>query len=560
MRRQLKNKVFSTLLCVAVSLSMAACGSGTDQTVADAEPAAESTQEMAENTQEGGSESSEEPQKREETVTITVEVFDRGEYPEELGTITDNKWTRMMQEKVLEELNIDLQFMAIPRSDEVTKIQALMAADSEPDIFYTYDQAQMIQWAAAEALADLTPYMEAGGGKELSDYMGEDAMRYGQIEGVQYAVNAPRFDLGQYCCFIRKDMLDAVGVELGELNGHYAMTPSELKDAMIKIKEAGLCDYPIAIRNHHDSRACIEGAFLTDSSEESWAQARFDGYFTIDKEGDKEGFRFLNSCYNEGLINPDFALYDFNNVAEMVASGQTAFWSDDYWLFPDYLNALYEAEPDAEVVAMELTHEDGTPAIYERYSPIGAFGMVSSSCEDVEAAVDVLNWLITSEDAHLITHHGVEGENFEYQDGKIVVIETDDPNWQSQRGGGDLNVMLNNDPCSADLEYAEQTLRDKYAIKYPEHGDKIADAELAGKEIASSEGKIAFPPINQTIQAEIDYAAELPENATSLVISSITAPADKFDETFENGYETYMNNGGEQRQQERLEAYQNSLK
>lgn len=559
MRRQFKNKVVSTLLCVAVSLSMAGCGSSTDQAAADVDSSAESTQEAAESEQ-GGQESAEGEQKREETVTITVEVFDRGEYPEDLGTITDNKWTRMMQDKVMEELNIDLQFAAIPRSDEVTKIQALMAADSEPDIFYTYDQAQVIQWAGAEALADLAPYLEAGGGKELSDYLGEEILKYGMIEGKQYAVNAPRYDQGQYCCFIRKDMLDKVGVELGELNGHYAMKPSELKDAMLKIKEAGLCDYPIAIRNSHDSRACIEGAFLTDSSDEGWAQTRYDGYFTVDKEGDKEGLRFLNGCYNEGLINPDFALYDFNNISEMIAAGQVAFWSDDYWLFPDYLNALYEAEPEAEVVAMELTHEDGTPAYYEKYAPIGAYGMVSSSCEDVEAAVEVLNWLITSEDAHLIIHHGVEGENFEYQNGEIVALHPDAEQWQTERGGGDLDVMLNNDPCSADSELAAQGLREKYAIKYPEYGEKIADAELDGKEIAVSEGKVAFPPINEVIQSELDYVAELGENSTNLVISSITAPADKFDETFESCYEIYMNDGGEARQQERLEAYRNSQK
>ena len=42
-------------------------------------------------------------------------------------------------------------------------------------------------------------------------------------------------------------MLDQVGVELSELNGHYAIKPSELKDVLIKVKEAGLCDYPIGM-------------------------------------------------------------------------------------------------------------------------------------------------------------------------------------------------------------------------------------------------------------------------------------------------------------------------
>lgn len=562
MRKQFKNKALSTLLCIAVPLSMAACGSDADKTSLEAETSTGSAQESSkESAQETSQETSETAQRREETVTITVEAFDRGNYPEELGTVTDNKWTRMVHDKLLEEFNIDLQYVAIPRSDEVTKIQALMAADSEPDIFYTYDQNQMIQWADAEALADLAPYLESGAGKELADYLGEDVLRYGQIEGKQYAVNALRYDQGLHCSYIRKDMLDKVDVKLGELNGHYTIKPSELEDAMIKIKEKGLCDYPIAIRNSHDSRACIEGAFLKETSEESWIQGKIDGYFTIDKDGDKEGFRFLNSCYNKGLINPDFALYDFNNITEMIASGQAAFWGDCYWLFSDHINALYEAEPDAEVVAVEVIHEDGSPAYYEKYAPIGAYGMVSSNCEDVEAALEVLNWLMTSEDAHLITHHGIEGEGFEYQDGRIVKIDTD-PNvpWQNFRTGGDLNVLLNDDPCKKDREYNEQGVREGYILKYPEYAEKIADAYLTGGAIAISEGKIPVPPVNQIIQADIDYAAELSENATNLVISSITAPVDKFDEVFEACYETFMRDGGEQRAEERLEAYRSSQK
>lgn len=564
MKKQLKNKVVSALLCAALPLSMVGCGSSAGTADADAEAVTESVQET---TQETGEETEGETAKREETVTITVETFDRGNYPEAYGTVTDNRWTKMIHDKVLEELNIDLQYVAIPRSDEVTKIQALMAADSEPDIFYTYDQAQVIQWAEAEALADLAPYLETGGGKDLADSLGEEVLRYGRIDGKQYALNARRYNQGQYCCFVRKDMLDKVGAELSELNGHYAMKPSELKEAMLKIKEAGLCDYPIAIRNSHDSRACIEGAFLTDTSEESWAQARFDGYFTIDKEGDKEGFRYLNSCYNEGLINPDFALYDFNNITEMVASGQTAFWSDDYWLFSDYLNALYEAEPEAEVVAMELTHEDGTPAHYEKYAPVGAFGMVSSNCEDVEAAVEVLNWFMNSEDAHILTHHGVEGETFEYQDGRIVKIPLSEEEAQKEPSereprcaGGDRNILLNDDPCNKDREFFEINVREGNELKYPEHAEEISDIYLDGGDISVSEGKLTGPPINEIIQADVDYVAELLENSTNLVISSITAPADKFDEVFESCYETYMQGGGEERQQERREAYLNSQK
>lgn len=559
MKKRIRNKMFAVILSAAMAMSLAACGSGSTETTESAQQAAGSEAAAAESTAaqdtEAASEGTETAETTGEPVHLTVEVFDRGNMTEEYGTPTDNKWTRIMHDTILEELNIDVEYVAIPRSEEVTKIQAMMAADSEPDIFFTYDAEQVIKWVDGEALADLTPYMEEGAGKELKDALGEDVLSFGVIEGKQYAINAIRYDQGQYCCFIRKDLLDQVGVELSELNGHYAIKPSELKDAMIKIKEAGLCDYPIGMYNLHDARMAIEGAFLTKTAPEDLARGIGGQYYAIDEEGIKEGYRFLNECYNAGLINPDFALFNGDNMAEMIASGQSAFWSQCYWLWDENRNALYEAEPDAEIVAVELTHEDGTPASFEMYAPIGAYGMVSSSCENVEAAVSLINWFMTSEDAHLITHHGIEGENFENKDG---VLEPIDPEYNAtdRVSVGDLNILLNYDPCTGDPAIFEKNTRT--ANETAGYADQVTDAHLEAQQIAVSEGKFVFPAINVSIQASVDYAAELSENSDNLWIGGVTAPEGQFDETWDSLYQTYMDEGGSQRAEERVAAYQSS--
>ena len=181
--------------------------------------------------------------------------------------------------------------------------------------------------------------------------------------------------------------------------------------------------------------------------------------------------------------------------------------------------------------------------------------MVSSSCENVEAALELINWFMTSEDAHLITHHGTEGEHFEYQDGKIVAI-TDNENATERISCGDLNILLNYDPCTSDEEvFAEKNRQDFEKKGYDE---SLIDVYMDAQQIAVSEGKFVFPAINENIQASIDYAAELSENSNNLWIGSITAPAGEFDEVFDNYYEIYMNEGGSQMAQQRLEAYQNS--
>lgn len=191
MCKQLTTKILALLLCVAMMLSITACGSSTPETT----PATEKA-EAPETSTQAPTESA----KREETVSLTLEVFDRGNMSEEYGTPTSNFWVDMIHDKVMEELNIDLQYVAIPRSEEVTKIQALMAANSEPDIFYTYRLDQAVRWADEEVLADMTPYMEYGAGKELADAMGEQVMSFGVINGKVYIFPAPFLSLMMSCC------------------------------------------------------------------------------------------------------------------------------------------------------------------------------------------------------------------------------------------------------------------------------------------------------------------------------------------------------------------------
>lgn len=180
--------------------------------------------------------------------------------------------------------------------------------------------------------------------------------------------------------------------------------------------------------------------------------------------------------------------------------------------------------------------------------------MVSSSCENAEAAVELINWLMTSEDAHMIIHHGIEGENFEYQDGRMVPIQSE--NAHERKSVGDLDVLMNYDPCTKDPDLFAAITREKNAV----HDSRVVEMMLDGQKISISEGKFVIPAINNTVNASIDFAAELNENSDNLWIGSVTAPADKFDEVYDNYFQVFMKEGGEQRAQERLDIYLESQK
>ena len=67
-----------------------------------------------------------------ERVKITVPVYDRSK--EGFPAVDDNYWTKWVQENFGDKYNIDVQYVAIPRGDVMTKYSLLIAADDTPTI------------------------------------------------------------------------------------------------------------------------------------------------------------------------------------------------------------------------------------------------------------------------------------------------------------------------------------------------------------------------------------------------------------------------------------------
>lgn len=524
-------KKLAMLMSMGLAMSMLLSGCANGEATGETQNAVMDAQE-AENANEESDPS--------ETARITVEVFDRGEMTEEYGTPNNNAWTKWIQDTVKERLNIDVEFVSIPRSEETTKISALIAAGQEPDIFFTYDSAFYNSWADDGALADLSPYLDSDG-PDLKEYL-ENVLIYGQKDGKQYAINGRRVSLGTFSGFIRKDWLDELGITVEERNGVLSMTPTELKDALDKMKEEGYCDYPFGIALKDGNVQNVEfivNAFVESEvfeNEESRA-IYYQDSSRITAEGAKEGYRFLNTCYNEGLINPDFALYGDDDLGEWIASSQCGFWSTTYWNYewPDsYIPTLYASEPDAEVIAIEICNEDENPNNFFGYAPNGAYAMVSSNCEDVSAAVKYLNWLVTDE-AHIALLHGFEDEHWVYDDNGVMIVKNAEYNDKTRIRPGDLDLLLLNDPCGVNEAAQRVAAENNY--------DKTCvDLNLAAMKIGETH---CWVPtfLAREPESKIEWKSELAENGANVVIKSIMATPEQFDQVFEDNLAIYNQEG-----------------
>ena len=87
-----KKKITGIILAVALALSTAACGTPADKELSGT-AAASGLQSQGESEPENSGD-------KPEPVRLVVEVYDRGNMPEDYGDPTDNNWVNIIQEKL----------------------------------------------------------------------------------------------------------------------------------------------------------------------------------------------------------------------------------------------------------------------------------------------------------------------------------------------------------------------------------------------------------------------------------------------------------------------------
>src|SRR5690606_24850929 len=125
-----------------------------------------------------------------ERITLKVELFDRNNTPAGEPPITENFLANYIKESVANELNIDVEFVTVPRAEEVDKLNVLMASNTAPDIIFTYNKPTVENYVRSGGLTDLGPLIDEYG-PNLKEVLAP-SLPYGIFEGKQYAIPALR--------------------------------------------------------------------------------------------------------------------------------------------------------------------------------------------------------------------------------------------------------------------------------------------------------------------------------------------------------------------------------
>ena len=359
-------------------------------------------------------------EKQFDDVTIQVEVFDRSNAPEG-STCVDNKWVDYINQE-MNKVGINVEMVAVPRAEETTKIQVMMASGTAPDIIFTYDRSLAEDYYAKGGTVKLNDYIDGEGqAKNFKNYVTEsiiDVCR--NADGDLWGLTAKRTSTVKNNLFVRKDWMEKAGLEV-------PTTVDELYEVLKVFKENnpdGRNDV-IALTPYSIGRANVSilaQAFMESVADEvQYNVASFCPVYTDD--GYVEYLRFLNKLYNEGLMDPEY--YANTNMEENLVNGRIGFFESGYEDNIRYgrLESLQELQADADVVAVPALENVNDGKQYGIADPVnGMYIIIPKTCENVEAAVTYLDWM-ASESGGFVLYNGFEGEHYELIDGVPTVID-----------------------------------------------------------------------------------------------------------------------------------------
>ncbi|MCQ4086067.1 extracellular solute-binding protein [Saccharibacillus sp. JS10] len=477
-------------------------------------------------------------------VTLKVEVFDRGNSPAPY-TITNNWLTQYVQKEFGDPNNIDVEFVPVQRSEETTKLNVLMASASDvPDIVFVYDSSVFFRYAQQGGLTDVGELLNTEGA-DLKKYLGEDTLKFGQLEGKQFAIPGKRAITGRYASYIRQDWLDKVGMKA-------PTTTDELYDTLKAFKEkdpAGLGDknIPMGMALAPAQYETLIYSFIKPIKGDLTYSQRYELPL---HDGFKDAMQFMNKLYNEGLISKDFSIdEEKEQLTKDIQNGNVGYWSEDVdnLFYEDgTLDNLTANVPDSKVEPIDAysNPNEGNKHIKSRYGSNGMYIMIPKSSERADEAVKYLNWM--SQGNNIITiYNGVEGENYDMKDG-IPVTKPDVSKELQDRvyNGGDMAIISNGKAIGD-----EATNEAAWVAGFPVNNQEMLKKSL---EISNTDtvGPIVF---DRPIEAESKYGTALNDKLKVLIVQSAMAPTDQFEAVYDREMQDFMNIGGSELKKE-LEA------
>lgn len=538
MRNQTKRAAAIVMAAAMTTTLLAGCG-GSGSSAAASESAESTTSEASSEASTGEAAASgsytDYSAGFPERVTIQIPVYDRGF---ENWNVADNYYTQWVQQEFGEKYNVDVEYVAISRSNEVTDYMQMIAAGTAPDIIMHYDMPQAVSYYDEGAMQDIDYDELAFYAPTYWAKMQETIETYGTIDDHQAFIFAERDPYYyNWVTLIRKDWCDQVGMEV-------PTTWEELQEVLAAWQEAGLGTY-----NHE----LIIGSFtyFYPWIEEGTTDEELALYLDLNVapftwSATENYLRAFNEMYNAGTLDPNFYLTTDDAMEKgKFVSGECGTYSFYMSNGTDVFTSLLANDPDAEVAILNSTPsivaEGYTPYYYEYPSYGMIMGINSQSTDEERAAVYMfLEWLSQPENLTYM-QYGVEGETYTVGEDGINTLVAD------YTGEAALSQNQNKDYWCLVVEsitYGDEEMdltANKSLLAPAGYEDLIQQSYDMCK--ANEDAGLISPIFTSVVESSADYTADLKALWQEAYVACITAAPEDFDATYEEYCQEYLDAG-----------------
>lgn len=499
-----------------------------------------------------------------ETVTLKVPVYDRA--ADGIAPLQDNYWTRWIQSEFGDKYNIKVQYIPIGRTQVMTDY-ALLASrldNSLPTILMEYDYPKLTQWYADGYLTafDMDEF-KAIAPTYYQQMVDNDYLKFAQLDGEYYMAAALRANSAtkpNWINFYRLDWLEQVGYD------HIPVGREEYLDAMKKIKEAGICEYPCGGENLAATGGYqVYGTREWPMDEREWAMYGSFEIPSLSWEAHKKALRNANEEYNLGLTNPEYFLIDNATAKSNFINGKS--YTYGAYLAPDMelLISFYQQNPDGKL-AVYTTIEDESrklqadPATgdYPLYRADNPFGMLigfssQASADEIKAGMMYMEWMLQPDNLFKM-QWGIEGQNFNYVDGAPVTVG--DYRGESQMGYNNNKdywcVAVESRDFGTMYDYIEATSPKGLPQDFTEEIKALYDLNCKKLETGYVINDALFA---MSIEAESDYKTSLQNTYKEYHDKLVQCKPEEFDALYDELAQKYLAAGFQEVLDQRAEAY-----
>jgi putative aldouronate transport system substrate-binding protein len=340
---------------------------------------------------------------------ISVSIYDRNNVPEGEGSITNNRWTKWINENA----PVQVEFIPVPRTNSSEKWNVLFASGQAPDLILEFSNPYMKDLASKGQIIPIDDAISKYSTNYKKMIAGNESLqKLTRFNGKTYFFGRSLPFATNHYVMVRQDWLDKLKLPLPKTTEEYLQVAKAFTeqdpDGNGKKDTLGSTfwdvDYMYQLGQASDETLPMITSYhlINDQYVRTWDRPKAD-------------LAFKKALYDAGTVDKDtFTDKNMAKAQQDWVNGKLGIYGSDGLESAkgyDVYNTLIKNNPDAKVAIMPLPKSE-----IGQFSPAGAvpmqfMGAINATAKNVEAVVQYVDWLMTPEVQNTLKY-GIEGVNY----------------------------------------------------------------------------------------------------------------------------------------------------